>query len=71
MGASPHLVLQVAFNNINWEALYFNLSKAQWQWGMVTNVLTNTGAMVRAREMMYKELVHTVLIYGRDSWVAT
>ena len=31
----------------------------------------NMGETVRSREMMYKAVVQTVLIYGSDSWVVT
>ena len=48
-----------------------NLSKAQRRWGGVEKVLMNMGETVRSREMMYKAVVQTVLIYGSGSWVVT
>ena len=42
------------------------------QWGMVSRVLDKTGGGgVRARKIMYKAVVLTVLLYGRNSWVIT
>ena len=38
---------------------------------MVAKVLMNMGLTVRAWAMMYKAVVHTVLIYGSGSWVVT
>ena len=38
---------------------------------MITMFLEKTGAMVRDREMIYKALVQTVLLYSRESWVIT
>ena len=32
-------------------------------------VMENAGAAVRAREIMYKAVVQTVLLYGSESWV--
>ena len=47
------------------------MSKAQRRWGIVEKMLTKTVETVRAREMMYKEVVQAVILYGRDSWVLT
>ena len=63
--AFPYLVLTVAFNNSDWAAMYSNMSKLQWQWDVVAKVLMNTGYTVQSWVMMYKALVHTVLLYGR------
>ena len=61
----------VAFNNIDWEALYHNLRKVWSWWGVVAKVLMVTGAAVRAQAMIYKAVVQTVLIYGSNRWVVT
>ena len=34
---------------------------------MVSKMMYKMGAMVRARAMMYKAVVQTVLLYGRES----
>ena len=52
-----HFVHTVAFNNSYWVALYHNLWKAQSQWGVVTKVLTKTGATVRVRVMLCKVML--------------
>ena len=36
---------------------------------MARMVVTNTGATVRARGMLYKVVVKSVLLYGKKSWV--
>ena len=41
------------------------MSKAQRRWGIVEKMLTKTGETVQAREMMYKEVVQAVILYGR------
>ena len=38
---------------------------------MVETVLRNTGATVRARTMVYKAVVQTVILYGKESWLVT
>ena len=38
---------------------------------MVDKVLVTAVATVWAREMMYKAAVHTVFLYGRESWLVT
>ena len=38
---------------------------------MISKVLINTGAKVRACGMIYKVVAQTVLLYGSDSWVVT
>ena len=35
----------------------------------MAKVLTKKGAAVRSQAMMYKVVVHTVLLYGSKSWV--
>ena len=49
--------------------MYRNLRKAQRQWGMISRVLENTGAMVRDRGVMYNVVVQPVLLYGSEIWV--
>ena len=39
--------------------------------GRVEKVLAMAGATVQSRAMMYKAVVQTVLLYGRESWVVT
>ena len=69
--ASQYLGRTVASNNSDRADLYINMSKAQGRWGVVEKVLTNTGAMVHSRGIIYKAVVHTVLLYGIKSWVVT
>ena len=38
---------------------------------MVPKVLGKKGDKIKAREMMYKEVVHAVLLYGSERWVVT
>ena len=63
----PHIHLKKS----DWEALYVNLRKAQWQWWMMTKVMTKIGVKLRAWAMMYNVVVHTVILYGSKSWVVT
>ena len=37
--------------------------------GVISMVLTKTGATVWDREMMYKEVAQSLLLYGSESWV--
>ena len=65
----PYLGHTVTYNNSNWAALYQNLWKAQRWWEMVGKVVMKTGGKVRARVMLYRAIVQSVLLYGRKSWV--
>ena len=65
--ASPYLGHAVVSNNRNWESMYQNLKKAQWNWVMVAKVMTKEGAAVLALTMLYKVLVQKVLLYGSES----
>ena len=38
---------------------------------MVAKVLTKMGTTVRARAMIYKEVVQTLFLYGSDIWMVT
>ena len=51
--------------------MYYNLRKAQRRGGVISKVTTKTGAMVRACWVLYKVVVHLVLLYGSNSWVVT
>ena len=59
----------VAYNNSNWATLYQNIWKVRRQWAMVGKVVTNMGETVRAWGMLYKAVVKSVLLYGRESWL--
>ena len=37
----------------------------------MAEVLTKAGAAVRARDIMYKAVVQTMLLYASESWVDT
>ena len=54
MEAFPYPEWTIAYNNIDWPAVYQNLKKEQRWWGMIVRVLEKPGATVRARGMMYK-----------------
>ena len=53
--------------NSDWAALYYNPGKARRRWGMVSKVMEKTGAMVSSGTLVYKVVVHTVLLYGIES----
>ena len=57
------------YNNRDWESLKSNLKKYQRRWGMTEKVLGKTGTTIKAPEMIYKAIVYTVLLYGREIWV--
>ena len=42
----PLLGHTITFNISNWEYLYCNMSKVQWQWGMVEKLLVKVDATV-------------------------
>ena len=69
--AFPYLGRKIAYNKIDWAAVYLNLRKARRRWGMLLRVLERTGATVREQGAMYKAVEHSVLLYGRESWVVT
>ena len=52
--AFPYLGRTIAYNNINWSAVYLNLRKSKRRWVMIVRVLERTGATVRDRQEMYK-----------------
>ena len=55
--------------NIDCESLYSNLSKSQMRWGVVEKVLDKSGEPIKTRPMMYKAVVHAVILYGSESLV--
>ena len=61
----------VTFNNSDCSSLYINLRKAQRQWGVVAEVLGNTGVLVKAQAMMCKAVVQELILYGSEIWVVT
>ena len=61
--AFTYLVRAIVYNNTDWAAVYHNLWKAQQCRGKISKVLMKTGATVRARGMLYKAVVHMVLLY--------
>ena len=67
----PYLGRTVTYSNSNWAALYKNLSKVRWRWGVVDKVVIKTGATVQVQGIHYKAIFHMVLIYGSKSWVVT
>ena len=62
-----YLRRMVEYNNSDWVALYHNMWKARRRWEIVGEVVSNTGSVVRARGMLYKEVVQSVLLYERES----
>ena len=62
-----YLVCTVSYNNSHWDSLYQNLNNSQRIWLMVSKILTNSGAAVRAQTMIYK----AVFLYGSEIWVVT
>ena len=69
--AFSYLGRTVAFNNSKWAALYHNLRKARHWWEMMLKMLTRTGMKVWEREIIYKAVVQTVLLYGSNIWLVT
>ena len=69
--AFTYLGRKITYNNINCEDLYQNLGKARMWWDMVSRLPEKKGATERAREILYKAVVQTALIYGTGSWVIT
>ena len=67
--AFPYLGYTIAYNNINYSSLYHNLVKERRHWGMVLKVMEKTGGAIRARVIMYKVVLHTVIFYRSESWV--
>ena len=55
----------------DWLALYRNLSKAQQRWIMVWRVLVKAGMVARSWVVIYKVVVHMVMLCGSESWVKT
>ena len=64
----PYLGSTIAYNNSDWTAVFQNLRKAQRRWGIISKLLTKTGAKVWARRMTYKAVVQIMLLYGRKFW---
>ena len=48
--AFPYLEHMIAYNNIDWVAVYLNLRKSWRRWVIIARVLERTGAMVWAWE---------------------
>ena len=55
--AFPYLGRTITYNNSDWADLYSNLHKYQRIWWMVAKVLGKTGALIKARVIMYNALV--------------
>ena len=51
--AFHYLQRTITYDNSECKALYRNLSKSQRIWGVVKNVLGETGAPIKAQEMVY------------------
>ena len=66
-----YLGRMVAYNNSDWEDLYHNLRKAWRRWEMARKVMLKTGATVRARGIMYKAVVQSMLLHRSESWMVT
>ena len=66
-----YLRRKIAYNNINWAAVYQNPRNVRRWWGMITRVMAKTGATVQARGTMYKAVAQPVLLYGSEIWVVT
>ena len=62
------MVCTVAYNNSDWAALYQNLNNYGQQWVMVVKLLAKALVAVRARAMLYKVVVQTVLLYEIKIW---
>ena len=52
-------------------ALYRNLRKANRRWGMVAKLMGKIRVPIKARVVMYRAVVQTVLMYGGEIWVVT
>ena len=69
--ALPYLGRTVTYNKTKWTALYANARKAQKHWVVAAKVPRQMGEHRKSRNMLYKEVVQTVLLYWCESWVAT
>ena len=69
--AFPYLGCAITFNNIKWVDLYCTLRKAQQWWGILEELLVTEVMNVLAWEIVYKTVVHMVMIYGSKNWVVT
>ena len=67
----PYLVLMIAYNNSDWEAVYQNLGKARRRRVMLVRGLERTGATVRFQVVIYKAVAQSVLLYDTQIWVVT
>ena len=54
------------YNNSYWAVMYINFRKSRWIWGVVSKLLRKMVAPIRDQDMMYKEVLHEVLLYGRE-----
>ena len=61
--AFPHLRIKVTYNNTDWAALYANLRKAHRLLGVIAKILRHMREHVKSQSMIYKAVVHTVLLY--------
>ena len=69
--AFPYLGWKIAYNNINWSAVYLNLRKYSRQWDMIARVLERTVSTVQSQGEMEKLVAQSKLLYGIGIWVMT
>ena len=51
--------------------MYHNLRKDLQCWGMISELLMNTGATMRSHGVIYKAVEQTMLLYRSGIWVVT
>ena len=54
----------------NWTEVQRNAKRAQKVWGILGKILQREGADTKVLEMFYRVVVHKVLLFGSESWVA-
>ena len=57
--------------DVDWPAIYRNLSKARARWARISRVLSHEGADPKVSGVFYKTVVNSVLLYGCETWVVS
>ena len=52
----------------NWSEVRWNVRKAHQVWIQVGKILRREGTYPRVSEMFYQSVVHSVLLFGADTW---
>ena len=66
---STFLVISAADDG--WLEVVIKLEKARSVWRLLRRILSREGAMPGVSVFFFKDVVHLVLILGKESWVVT